>query len=199
MKKLVYGVGVNDADNAVTKLVDGKRVASNFYSIWARMFKRCYSDKYHAEYPTYIDCTVCAEWVSFIAFRAWMMEQDWEGKDLDKDIIKPGNKVYSPDTCAFVDRKINTLVGGKPPRDLPLGVFLTDTGKYQAECEVDGKRCYLGRFDDKYEAGRVYSEFKAKVIIRAALTQPDRRVFLGLLRHAKLILDNGRSLIGGEG
>jgi len=39
-----------------------------------------------------------------------MERQDWEGKHLDKDILIPGNKIYSPDRCIFVSSLINLLI-----------------------------------------------------------------------------------------
>ena len=74
------------------------------------MLDRAYSDKYKQRQPTYRDVTVCEEWHSFMRFRAWMVEQDWEGKELDKDILFQGNKVYSPDTCVFVDKAVNLFL-----------------------------------------------------------------------------------------
>lgn len=42
------------------------------------------------------------------------MDENWkphmEGWHLDKDILLKGNKVYSPETCAFVPAKINSLL-----------------------------------------------------------------------------------------
>ena len=52
--------------------------------------------------PAYKDVVVRQEWLTFSNFKRWMEKQDWEGKQLDKDIIVLGNKVYSPETCAFV-------------------------------------------------------------------------------------------------
>ena len=43
-------------------------------------------------------------------FKRWMEKQDWEGKQLDKDIIKKGNKLYCPEFCFFVDNKVNSIL-----------------------------------------------------------------------------------------
>lgn len=107
MKKKIYGVGVNDADYQVSDSSSGKEVRCQYYIQWKNMLARCYSSAYHKQNKTYIGCSVDPRWYSFMSFRSWMMEQDWEGNQLDKDIIIHGNKVYGPDTCMFVDRKTN--------------------------------------------------------------------------------------------
>ena len=112
MNKLVCGVGVNDlpymaqVNEDVTK-DGGKRILKSvfrckYYTTWRSMIERCYSKKYLESRPSYIGTSVCSEWLYATAFRKWMEKQDWQGKCLDKDIIVPGSKLYSPDTCAFV-------------------------------------------------------------------------------------------------
>ncbi len=79
------------------------------YVTWYSMIERCYGVRYQKRCPTYIGCTVCREWHNFQNFAEWMDSQDYEGKDLDKDIKAKGNKVYSPDTCAFVSHAENVI------------------------------------------------------------------------------------------
>ena len=110
-KKLVCGVGINDADYAVQKLetvgyADGKRKqrlvwVCPYYQTWIDMLKRCYSDKLQERQPTYKGCSVSEEWLTFSAFKVWMEKQDFERKQLDKDLLFEGNKVYSAETCVF--------------------------------------------------------------------------------------------------
>lgn len=112
--RLVFGVGINDADYNVIKYerINGKqkRVWScPFYIKWRAMLERCYSDLYHDRKPTYTECTVIPQWFTFSSFKTWMQTQHWEGKELDKDILFPGNKVYGPDTCVFVGKRLNTF------------------------------------------------------------------------------------------
>lgn len=120
MKKLVCGVGVNDLPyrtdvyEYVTK-DGGKRVRKlvfrcPYYKAWKNMLKRCYDEKYLESNPSYIGTSVCSEWWYATAFKKWMEQQDWQGKSLDKDIIVPGSKLYSPDTCAFVLKATNNFV-----------------------------------------------------------------------------------------
>ena len=70
--KLVYGVGINDADYVVQKYetivyVNGKRKRRlvwicPFYQSWKHMLQRCYSNKFKERNPTYEGCSVSEEW-----------------------------------------------------------------------------------------------------------------------------------------
>ena len=100
----IVGFGINDADYVVNSR---SSTPCPFYRTWVGMIRRCYSPVEHKNQPSYIDCTVCREWAYFSNFRSWMLQQNWKGLDLDKDILVKGNKVYSPSTCIFVPRKLN--------------------------------------------------------------------------------------------
>lgn len=135
--KLVQGVGINDADYVVRTMINGKRVMCHFYKVWQGMLRRCYDTKYQDNQPTYVDCTVCEEWLTFSNFRKWMEQQDWQGKYLDKDLLVRSNKIYSPTTCVFVDRMTNNFIidGGAARGEWPIGVtFIKQHGKFQAKC-----------------------------------------------------------------
>ena len=160
--KLVYGVGVNDADYVVQvkRWIDGKHTliwVCPFYQTWMSMLRRCYSEKFHQTNPTYIDCSVCDEWLLFSNFKKWMEKQDWEGKQLDKDFLKLGNRNYSPDTCIFVDHVINSFItdGGSRRGEYMIGVSLhKPTGALHVRCNNPFTREYehLGYFTDELEA-----------------------------------------------
>lgn len=82
------------------------------HKCWSEMLKRCYSDNYHKKKPTYMGCEVCEEWQDFQVFASWYYDnhpQDGGVYHLDKDIIKSGNKLYSPEFCNFVTPKENAL------------------------------------------------------------------------------------------
>ena len=120
LRRLVNGVGVNDADYVVEKLettgyVNGKQKQKlvwycPHYRAWRGMLSRCYSAKYQEKQPTYIGCSVSEEWLTFSNFKAWMEKQKWEGMHLDKDLLIEGNKIYSADTCVFVSPLVNTFI-----------------------------------------------------------------------------------------
>ena len=186
--KLVYGVGVNDADYVVQPSdADGKRRVCPYYRVWRAMLERAYSQKRHARFPTYIGVTVCEEWHSFMAFRAWMETQDWEGKQLDKDIIVPGNKVYSPATCAFVSREINVLLTDHAASrgEWPIGVsWHKANNKLYAQIKEDGKKRHLGYFTTPEAAHLAWRKEKLRIVRTAARECDDPRVSAGLLRHS---------------
>lgn len=172
--KLVYGVGSNDADYAVESIINGKKVYCYFYNTWRHMLARCYSDNFLLKCPTYAGCSVAEEWLTFSNFKAWMEKQDWQGKQLDKDILAPDNKHYSPDTCIFIDQATNKLLtnSGATRGKYPQGVCFHTDGKYMASCSKgNGKPKYLGLFDTPEEAAITYLNFKADVIDQVANRQ----------------------------
>lgn len=176
--KLVYGIGINDADYPLSKTVNGKRERCPFYKTWLHMLIRCYSDEYKKKYPTYQNCSVCSEWLSFMAFRSWMMTQEWEGKQLDKDIIKQGNKVYGPDFCAFVTCRTNNFILKKEVNNgLPCGVYFDSYRNcYSVGISAYGKTIKLGRFKDLNDAALVWRKKKKELALELAAQQTDIRV-----------------------
>ena len=187
----VYGVCINDADYTVRpRGPDGKSVWCPYYRAWFDMLTRAYCPIYHARQPTYIGVTVCEEWHSFMAFRAWMETQDWEGKQLDKDIIVPGNKVYSPDTCVFVSSALNNLLTDRAAArgEWPIGVsWHKHSKKFCTHIKDGGKRRHLGYFTCPHEAHMAWRKAKVRIVREAAREQDDPRVYAGLLRHAARI------------
>jgi len=192
-KGLVYGVGINDADYVVSvrKFIDGSYKTvwrCPYYSKWNDMIRRCYCKNRGKTNLSYATSLVVPEWHYFSNFRAWMEKQDWEGKQLDKDILFPGNKVYGPDTCIFVDRKINQFVGEKvfAKGDYPTGVtFYEATGKFRAFCRevVSGKNKSLGCFDDAQKAHEAWLCYKLSQARILAAQQSDPRLAEALIRR----------------
>jgi len=101
-----------------------------------------------------------------------MDRQDWQGKCLDKDIRISGNKLYSPNGCAFITQELNKLLLSSATirGSLPIGVSYDKArDKYLAKCNVKGKGKFLGRFTSVEMASDAYCKFKAKIIREAAL------------------------------
>ena len=190
-RKPICGVGINDSTYITDTIIDGKRMACPYYRKWLGIIQRCYSSKHHERCQTYIDCSVCDEWLLFSNFRRWMVDQDWEGKEIDKDILFPGNKEYHPDKCVFVSSHTNTILcdSGAARGELPIGV--SKNGKYyHAKIGKAGKRKYLGNFSTPEEASHAYKIAKRNEITIIANHQCDGRVKDALIRQADLVGGN---------
>lgn len=121
-KKLVQGIGINDYGGETHRVVNGKQIIPKFYKTWLGMLMRCYNSKTIKRKPTYIGCTVHEEWHSLSKFKEWFDDNYIEGWALDKDLLVKGNRVYGPDTCAFLPPRINTLIAELKRDDLLPGV-----------------------------------------------------------------------------
>lgn len=171
-RKLVLGVGINDASYPVIPMikVDGVWKKSKdrcpFYQVWQAMLTRCYSKKHQDKYPSYIGVTVCEEWLTFSNFKAWMEKQDWKDKFLDKDLLYEGNKIYSPENCMFVDRRINNFLSLTTKGDYPYGVYYEPKLKapYRAQCRNgEGRQEKLGNFIDPMTAHKAWIHRKIRL------------------------------------
>lgn len=180
--KLIQGVGVNDADYPVYKKENGKIVwQCPHYRTWKSMLSRSYSGKLKKKHPAYLDVTVCEEWHSFMNFRSWMVEQDWEGKHLDKDILFQGNKMYSPNTCVFVDGVVNTFLTdcAATRGEWPIGVdWFERTKEFRSSCSnpFTKKREHLGYFTCPNQAHLAWKARKYELACQLADIQADERV-----------------------
>lgn len=162
MKTIVCGVGINDAAYPVTQYVkengNYKIVwQCPFYLTWKNLIARCYSKKWLTKYPAYRGCNVCDEWLTFSNFKSWMETQNWQDKALDKDLLVQGNKIYSPDTCVFIDQKINNFTTDRANArgKYLLGVhWYKKTSKFKAQCQnpFKGKNEHIGYFDNELDA-----------------------------------------------
>lgn len=156
--KLVLGVGTKGDFPAK---VNGKKVPS--YTAWWGMLKRCYSNEYIEKHPTYKNCFVCKEWLEYANFKEWYDNNYINGYALDKDIIIRGNKKYSPITCAYVPQEINKLLNMQPRKrgKYPIGVsYHVHKCRYEASCNVNKKRIFLGGYDNSIDAYNAYKQFK---------------------------------------
>lgn len=189
-KSLIYGVGVNDADYVVLTTLNGRQIKCKFYQTWYNMLRRCYSTEYHTSKPTYVGCSVCQDWLYFMNFKRWMELQDWKGNHLDKDILLSGNKIYSPDTCAFVPLAVNAFVlsGLKSCVGLPIGVTYS-RGRYRAcgYVKSKGRRSHIGVFDTREFAHLAYLNSKIEHISVICKDVKDKRVVLALLKRYQII------------
>jgi hypothetical protein len=201
MNKLVCGVGINDLGYRTQVWEElpkngGKRIRKivflcKYYAVWKSMIERCYSKKFLESRPTYIGASVCSEWLYASEFKKWMEQQDWQGKCLDKDIIAPRSRLYSPETCAFVLNATNSFVIANDAcrGDYPIGVDLfKPTGKYRASCKnpFTGKQEHLGYFSTPEEAHEAWQKHKHKLSQLVAATESDPRIVAALKKRYSL-------------
>ena len=192
MSKLVYGKGFNDKTRPVS--VDGKKVKE--YVLWQHMLTRCFSEKLQTRYPTYKGCNVSDNFLNYTFFYDWCQEQvgfgkvDDKGRSwcLDKDLLFVGNKTYSETACVFVPNEINSFFidCGNARVEYPVGVgFHKASGKFQAQCAVNGKRQHLGYFNTPQEAFNAYKPFKEALCKQLALKwqhEIDPRLFEAMMK-----------------
>jgi hypothetical protein len=183
-RKMVFSVGINDADYMTSQRINKKEIRCPFYTRWRNMLKRCYCLKSIEKRSTYSDCTVHKDWHLFSNFKAWMVKQDWQGKQLDKDILHQGNKLYSADNCIFVSEEINSLfLTVKSSRGkYKLGTSLCKRrNKFEVSCrDYQGNRLRLGYHVSEHEAHEVYKKYKYKLIsdIASQQTEPLKSAML---------------------
>lgn len=82
------------------------------------------------------------------------------------------NKLYSPETCIFVPKRINDLfchINGHTENGLPTGVMYSKkTDKFIATISIDKKNKTLGFFETPEEAFAEYKKHKEAEIIHTA-------------------------------
>lgn len=195
--RLVFGVGINDADYVVQRKetieVNGKRKQKliwecPYYRTWKSMLGRCYSTKLQERQPTYKGCSVSEEWLRFSNFKRWMESQNWEGKQLDKDLLFEENKVYSPKTCVFVTRTVNSFTTdrGNDRGEWLIGVtWHKATGKFESQCrnQITKKQEYLGLFTCELEAHQAWLKRKLELAHELAAIQTNERVAKALIER----------------
>lgn len=188
--KLVYGVGINDADYNVYTYNEDQKVIWRcpYYVRWCSVLARCYSEVWHRKYPSYAGCSVAEVWHRFSNFKKWMENQNWKGLDLDKDLLVPGNKIYGPDTCIFIEQRVNKFLLEQENKrgNLPIGVSLSYSGKkYKAKGQLvlERKSKSLGIFNTPEEAYEAWLSFKQEQSKLLASLQTDKRVADALIKR----------------
>ena len=99
MGKLCYGC-INDMPKGWLK---ESNVNMHIYDFWRLMWRRVGS------HPNYKDCIICNDWKYLSNFFDWITKEDLYkifsehpyGYCIDKDMKKPGNKIYSPEYCTL--------------------------------------------------------------------------------------------------
>lgn len=176
----VYGVGyISEGKYSPT---DKNNKTTKEYKHWVHMIQRCYSKDFKKQNLSYENCFVCKEWHNFQNFAEWFhnnyYEIEGETMCLDKDILVKGNRIYSPETCVFVPRKINSLfVKRQNDRgESYIGVYFDkNTNKFISQCSNGiNKSRHLGCFNTELEAFNTYKNFKENYIKKVADEYKDK-------------------------
>ena len=166
------------------------------YLVWVAMLQRCYDKNYQEKQPTYKGCSVVEEWHNFQNFAKWFEEnynheymEDWA---LDKDILIKENKIYSPDTCAFVPRDINIFFQKrKKESELPCGIR-EKINRYQVVLTNQNGRTNFGSYKTLNEAinvAKIEKEKYAKYLADKYKNQITDKVYQALYNYQVEITD----------
>lgn len=133
----VCGIGYlgSDYDKTTDKLI---------YQRWNNILHRCYNPN-TPNYKSYggVGVTVSEEWFDFSNFKHWFLDNIWdcgtnETMMIDKDILSPTSKEYSPNNCLIIPVSFNSTFAGlakeqdrKTTKSGAGGVNLLDNGRYQ--------------------------------------------------------------------
>lgn len=214
-KKLVAGVGLNDAGYDVVRFTYEVLTKNGsptvvwkcpFYNTWVNMLSRAYGTKKRNDSPAYIGVEVVKEWHTFSNFKAWMEQQDWQGKSLDKDILYHGNKVYGPAMCCFVSAAVNTFVtDGRPRRTpstigIPTGVQVHGKYIYGTVYHVDNSQRRRVRCNTYDEAHLVWAESKLRAVDDLSERENlEERVYRALIARYTMTVYRARAKVENSG
>lgn len=120
-KNKIFGKGINDMPFGWICLSKNNK---KIYQTWSDMLKRCYSEKYHKNHPSYKGCYVCKKWLKLSGFiddlqkidgyDQWIKNIDSRKMALDKDIKSDNqNKCYCLEECTFVTITDNSKQSAK--------------------------------------------------------------------------------------
>ena len=186
---LVYGIGVNDFNGSIS--IRGKHIQE--YKLWKAMLRRCYSRESISNRPTYSECFVDDELLSFNNFYNFVrnlvgfncIDGNGNAFHMDKDILGNGSR-YGYDTISFIPQEVNAFKTNIKSKNTgyPAGVlFHKASGKLISQITINSKRKYLGLFDNPYDAFNAYKfekEKQAKVLAEKYKSVIDNRVYEAL-------------------
>ena len=153
---------------------------SKEYNAWFNILLRAKDMEFKKSHKSYLEVTICDEWMYFWNFYKWCKTQDnyhkWQQNEnwaIDKDIMLKGNKEYSPRTCCIVPQNINNLLLKHDKRrgNYPIGVTKRKTDNmFEAQCSnpIIGKYVTIGIYNTYEEAFKAYKLYKEKIIADVA-------------------------------
>lgn len=166
--------------------------------LWTSMVDRCTAGtRAQEKAKSYKGCTLgfsgYQEFAEWCQSQPGYLEAEHNGNYwcIDKDILFPGNKVYSAETCLFVPSRVNNLFvyGDKSKTTYPVGVSLRGgCATFSMTCRKDGEAYIRAGFRTVEDAHRAWQVSKISDI-RKESTNPrlGDRLRSALLRRADII------------
>ena len=163
----VYGVGyLGRATQFSNTKLENSTKGNPHYIKWFSMMRRCYSEaKGFIDKPAYDGATVDPVWHNYTVFEKWSKAHEITAVrvDLDKDLLNPGGKVYSPVTCVYIPQWLNVAIANTRSNNAEEWAGVNKKGdkatrikKYNARIQVQGKRIDLGLFEFADDCGMTY-------------------------------------------
>lgn len=136
------------------------------YTKFRAMYDRCYGTNKSNDIYKKHKILVCEEWHNFQNFAKWYENNYYEVNNetmcLDKDLLSKNTIEYSPQTCVFLPKRINSaLVYSK---DEKITNVYKHNNKFRAICRTNKnkyKSNHLGLYETKEEAYRQYKIAKS--------------------------------------
>jgi len=174
--KLVQGYGINDADYITGAKTSRGQWFCPIYRKWSGMLERVYCCSYKIKHPSYVGVLIHPNWLSFMSFREWCLENRWRSDyQLDKDVISE-SKMYAPETCSFIPAIVNTFIVDRElcRGEYPIGVSRSNN-KFRSQCANPfiKKQEHIGYFDTPEEAHWAWKQKKHQHALVLADMYPD--------------------------
>lgn len=210
MGKEIYGLGILDVDcrtqiHRELPRVNGKRIRKlewvcPHYQRWKNMVQRVSYGNNKNSLTAYEGTSICEEWIYFSKFKEWMEtqenlfgEEEIRKRTLDKDILIPGNREYSPEACCFALQETNKFIlhCKKKKEGLPLGTYWSERrNKFVVKIgNGGGKSIFVGHFDCPEEAHIAWVKAKLKQAKEITQKEVDPRIEVALVKYFEDFLD----------
>jgi hypothetical protein len=190
--KTVFGVGFVGEGRFIPTNPD--KSPTREYNRWKAMLQRCYDVKSNPKSNSYKVCEVADKWLNFQDFAEWITKQyGWENDwQLDKDLLKSRNGLYSPENCCLIPSEINQALLSKPSNSnngLPCGVgYHKKNGVYVSHVHTEDTT-YQGSFATAEQAWKVAKRTKEgyiKSLAEKYKGELDERVYTALNNYEYL-------------
>lgn len=115
---------------------------------------------YHSPFYSGVICS--EEFADPQRFCDWAVDQvGWgnPGWQLDKDLLVPGNRVYSAETCVFLPQEVNAGII-QPGWGKYLPGTWPEYKRWRSALKIKKQGVYLGTYHTELEAHQAYCEFR---------------------------------------